>query len=129
MDTANSARGITDEAKVPEKWMDALPAQCKITKKKSSTKGNTSVPHDDGNDDDERDAEKTGQKAACGGPTEVSPIESGRVADGDRLSFGDPELGTKDVRISCNKEYEYANAQAHRPPPGRQRERSVGWGG
>ena len=35
----------------------------------------------------------------------VSPIESGRVADGDRLSFGDLELGTKDVRISCDREY------------------------
>ena len=29
MDTANSVRGVTaanDEAKTPEKWMDALPA-------------------------------------------------------------------------------------------------------
>ena len=59
----------------------------------------------------------------------VSPIESGRVADGDRLSFGDLELGTKDVRISCNRGYEYANAQAHRPLPGRQRERPMGWDG
>ena len=59
----------------------------------------------------------------------VSPIESGQVADGDRLSFGDLEPGTKDVRILCNREYEYVNAKAHRSLPGRQRERPMGWDG